>query len=539
MTLSPLDSALARATEQSVTAETGFDAIVVGAGAAGGYAAKLLTEGGLNVLVLDAGLSPGFWQAPYRRTYASLVNALADPAWMERLPMKLVNLGRKGLKLGGRIRQPVQTKCFAWEMGPENLVDDRENPYATPKDSPFLWFRARQLGGKMTVPGHGRQYFRMADQDLNPKDGLSPKWPVSVQEMAGWYERAETDLHLTGQTDGTPWAPDSALAEQLDILPAEAALLAEIQERWPNTQPIMGRFAAPPDDLADAAATGKLTCRQGAVVSKVEVDPDGKARGVSFYDKRAGKTLTAHAPIVFLGAAALESTRLLMLSKSDRHPGGIGGDSGALGKNLMDHVVVGCGGVGKGLAGEPIELMPGRCVYVPRFDLRYACEKATDRGYGVQLYQSSIGKGRSNFTAVSFGEMLPSAENKITLNENKRDKWGVPTLKIDCKFSEFEIKRATDQSFALKAVAKELDVDLYHLDDRPAPPGTAIHECGTARMGDAPNNSVLDPNNECWDAPGVFVTDGAAFPSQGTLNPTLTIKALTARACAHVISKRA
>lgn len=532
-----LDQALAQATEDAITSDQGFDAIIVGAGAAGGLAAKLLTESGLNVLVLDAGLRPGFWKAPFRRSYATMVGTLADPVWMERLPMKLITLGRKALKLGGRIRQPVQTKCFAWEMGPENLVDDRQNPYATPQDAPFLWFRAQGLGGKMTVPGHGRQYFRMAEQDLEPSDGLSPKWPISISEMSKWYEVAESHLELTGQIDDTPWAPNSKLSQIREPHPAERELMDTLKQRWPSTQPIIGRGAPPADNLSLAAKTEKLTCRQGAVAHKVEVNQDGRARGVSFFDKRTGKTLTAYAPNVFLCAAALETTRILMLSKSSRHPEGIGADSGALGRNLMDHVVVGCGGVGKGLADEPVEMTPGHCVFVPRFDLRHMDNKASDRGYGVQFYQSSIGKGRSYFNAVSFGEMLPNPDNRVTLNLDKKDAWGIPTLNIECRYSEFELARATDQSLALQAIAKELGVDLHHLDLRPAPPGSAIHECGTARMGDAPNNSVVDPNNECWEAPGVFVTDGAAFPSQGTLNPTLTIQALTARACAHVVAK--
>ena len=531
---SELGDALTRATLDVVSAPNEFDAIIVGAGAAGGLAAKLLTEAGRRVLVLDAGLRPSFWQAPYRRTTSNIVQTLADPVWMERLPMKLINLGRRGLKLAGRVRQPVQAKCFAWEMSPEALIDDRENPYTAPKDAQFLWFRSRQLGGKMIVPGHGRQYFRMAAPDLAPKDDLSPAWPIDNGELSAWYDQVENHLGLSGNYDECEWVPNSRLANDVTKLPAETDLQAQIKDQWPKAQPLLGRYAAPSDSLVKAAQTGRMMCRQGAAAHRVEVDANGAANGVTWYDRRARANKTARAPLVFLCASALESTRILMLSKSARHPGGIGADSGALGRNLMDHVIVGCSGLGGGLADEPVDRSPGRCVYVPRFDLRHDNAQVDGRGYGIQLYQASIGKGRSGFTAVSFGEMTPRANNRITLDPSRTDACGIPILNIECRHSEVELAQASDQSQALKEIADLLDVNLYHHDTKPAPPGTAIHECGTARMGTSPDMSVLDPNNQCWDAPGVYVTDGASFPSQGALNPTLTIKALTARACAHV-----
>ena len=203
----------------------------------------------------------------------------------------------------------------------------------------------------------------------------------------------------------------------------------------------------------------------------------------------------------------------------------------------MDHILVSGDGTGGEIPGAPVAAEPGRCVYVPRFDLRDGKqqEQASIRGYGIQLYRWSIGQGRSYFLAVSFGEMIPRLENRVVLDPRKKNAFGQPVLRIACTHNADEIKRAADQAAAIRELGGLMRVKFNRIDDAPAPPGTAIHECGTARMGDDPANSVLDPNNQCWDAKGLFVTDASAFPSQGDHNPTLTILALTARACHYVL----
>jgi len=209
-----------------------------------------------------------------------------------------------------------------------------------------------------------------------------------------------------------------------------------------------------------------------------------------------------------------------------------------IGKCLMDHVIVSAEGTGETPAGEHDPFVQGRCVYLPRFDLRDF--RATgSRGFGVQLHRWSLGSGRSHFTAVSFGEMTPRMENRVVLDFARKDAWDLPVLRIACRQNEAELKRAKEQSAALREISDLLRVGLYRLDESAAPPGTAVHECGTARMGDTPDQSVLDPSNQCWDAKGVYVTDASAFPSQGIQNPTLTILALTARACAHALGRDA
>ena len=324
------------------------------------------------------------------------------------------------------------------------------------------------------------------------------------------------------------------MAHVLTPSPAETEAMARIRERWPGAEAILGRSAPPLPAMDAAAATGRLLCRQGAIVREVEVDAAGQVTGVRWHDREAGGGCSVRAPLVFLCASALESTRILLCSASAARPEGLGSQSNALGRYLMDHVLV-CGeGAGGALPDEPEPHTPGRCLYLPRFDLRAGGE-AGGRGHGVQIYRWSLGRGASYFNAVSFAEMTPRAENRVTLDPERRDAWGAPVLRIECRHSEAELALAKDQSAALAELGEILGVRWRALADTAAPPGAAIHECGTARMGDSPDSSVLDPNNQCWDAKGLYVTDAASFPSQGAQNPTLTILALTARACDHAV----
>lgn len=500
----------------------GHDAIVVGAGAAGGLAALLLTEAGINTLVLDAGVS-GAMRRPFTAPFASVVRKAATPELFAALPPTVSNIGRKALRAAGFLRQPMQSRCFAWQMDPSQFVDDRDNPYASDGGQEFTWFRARQPGGRMIVPGHGRQYYRLSPQDLRPNDGLSPTWPIEQGELNEWYSAVERRLKLSGRRDGISWTPDSEIATEITPTSAEQELINAIAARWPAAKPVLGRFAPPLNSLEQAAATEKLLLRRGAVVREICTDAKGRATGVVFVDDATGATHRASAPLIFICASTLESTRILMLS-------GLGKTSGMLGRNLMDHIVISGHGQGEPLPdGRRVVLENGRSVFLPRFDRRDGGNGEGQRGYGVQLYRSSQGSG-SFFQAVSFSEMTPRHDNRIELDHARRDRWGIPTLRITCSFDEAELARAGRQADAIREIADAAKVKLTDINTRPSPPGMAIHECGTARLGTAPENSVLDPFNECWDARGLFVTDAASFPSQGTQNPTLTLMALTARA---------
>jgi choline dehydrogenase-like flavoprotein len=517
MPAGPALTAALRATTLEIARAARHDVVVIGAGAAGGMAAMLLTEAGLRVLVLDAGVVRSPFGSFSRRVVRGLTRRV---------------LGDSVLAAFDRRRHAIQTRCYAWPRAPEAFVDDIDCPYVIPSDRPFVWLRARQLGGRWVIPSHGRQYYRLGPSDLVPPDGLSAPWPLKVGELDPWYALVERRLGIRGRRDNLPWLPDSELGIVLEPTPAEAALQFSISARWPSARPVLGRFAAPFDTLEAAARTGRLLIRSGAIAREIEVAESGRVRGVVWIDQRSGTEQRAFAPLVFLCASALESTRLLLLSRSSRSPNGLGATSGVLGRYLMDHVFVRVAGNRPTLSpGPPLEA--GRCLYLPRFDARDLPTPGLGRGFGVQVMQSSASGG--GFSAVSFGEMLPRPENRVTLDTRRQDAWGIPVLHIDCVHGQAELMRAREQASALRELAQVAGVELTEIDETPRPPGSASHECGTARMGSDPASSVLDPYNECWEARGLYVTDGACFPSQGTQNPTLTILALTARACHHAL----
>lgn len=527
-------SGVLQSSDITALASKTHDVIVVGAGAAGGLAAMLLAESGLRVLVLDAGPPINWSSAPVRHLTGKVVRRLLRPDALRFLPPALIPRARQLVKALGQWRQPIQSRGFTWEQAPQAYVDDRDCPYVTEPDRPFTWIRSRMLGGRVAVPGHGRQYYRLGPDDFLPADGLSPAWPLEVGELDPWYALVERRLGISGMYDNLPWLPNSELANILSPTQPEAILCERIIDQWPGAKPILGRYAPPIASLEAAAQTGRLQCRQGAIVREICVDDSGKVSGVSWIDHQTGTEHKSSAGLVFLCASALESTRILMLSRSSKNPEGVGARSGALGRYLMDHVVVSAEGVGPARAGwtSPQE---GRCLYLPRFDARKLAAPKPGRGHGVQVYQFMVGESQSYFAAFSFAEMLPRPENRVTLDTSRRDAWGIPVLRIDCAFGKRELACVPDQIQSLREVAEVADVALTRTDKSARPPGSAIHECGTARMGSDPVNSVLDANNQCWDARGLYVTDASCFPSQGAQNPTLTILALTARACGHAV----
>jgi choline dehydrogenase-like flavoprotein len=515
-----------------------YDAIVVGAGAAGGLAALLLADTGRNVLVLDAGWPVTQHRSWARRVTTTLVRRLADPRILSIVPPRLVPHARDAISVIGRSRQPIQSTSYAWMSAPDAYVDDLDCPYVTPAGRPFTWIRARQLGGRMTIPWHGRQYLRFGADDFRPTDGLTPPWPLEVGELDSWYAQVERRLRLSGSSASIPWLPDSELAHELTWSKAEAAIRELVNDRWPHAQSFLGRHAPPLSGLELAAATGRLRCRQGAVVRSIDVDNAGRVSAVHWLDEETRTPMCANAPLVFLCASALESTRILMLSQSANSPRGIGAASGELGRNLMDHLYVKMEGQAPARIGPGEALSVGRCLYLPRFDARASAAVPAGRGFGVQVSQFSAGWGTSYLVAASFGEMLPHPDNQISLDATRCDAWGIPILRIECRHMAPDLARARAQGNALRELAQALGVRFAQLSPIPAPPGASVHECGTARMGTDPSNSVLDPHNQCWEAKGLYVTDGACFPSQAYQNPTLTIMALTARACDHATRQK-
>jgi choline dehydrogenase-like flavoprotein len=508
--------------------------IVVGAGAAGGLAAVLLAEAGLRVLVLDAGW--GHEGSPLQTLTNDMVRKLADPENLRFIPPRFALLAKAALRGFGLVRQPVQSRLTAaWGREPEAFVDDRKCPYVTAPNRPFVWIRARQIGGRMVVSAHGWQYYRLSPSDLAPGDRSRLGWPLELGELDSWYSLVERRLGLSGARDGIAWQPDSELGAVLTPTANESSLMRSIRSRWPASRPMLGRFAPPMDGLEGAARTGRLRCRQGAIVKRIEVDPSGHVSGVSWFDLQTRSDMRVSAPIVFLCASALESTRLLLLSKTTNSPDGLGGGSGALGRHLMDHMIVSGWGSAPPLPASHI-LEERRSIYLPRFDARADPKPGPGPGFGVQLYQYPGTPTQSHFIAATFGEMLPRPENRVVLHPKRRDAWGIPVLFIDCAYDDADLARARLQIEGIRELAGAAGATLTGINSRPTVPGVCVHECGTARMGRDPRDSVLDPHNQCWEAKGLYVTDGASFVTQGTQNPTLTILALTARACHHAVA---
>jgi choline dehydrogenase-like flavoprotein len=513
-----ISAALRASTLNTIGAADPCDAIVIGAGAAGGFAAVLLAEKGLRVLILDAGSARSRLGSLSRRIGRIGTSRLFNAARLQRIETR---------------RQPIQSRCYAWRFAPDAFIDDIKCPYSTAPNRPFLWFRARQLGGRLIIPGHGRQYYRFGSGEWCPNDGLSPRWPLRPGELDKWYLLVERRVRLSGMRDGLACVPDSALTQLLELTPSEVRSKEAIVTNWPNAHVIVGRSAPAFNALGAAAQTGRVLIRQGAIVREIEVDRLGRVTGAIWFDERSQTEQRARAPLVFLCASALESTRILLLSRSSRKPDGLGAASGALGRFLMDHIKISAEGYGP-LSSLPSAHDPWRCLYLPRFEKRKT-SVGPQRGYGVQLYLSPGDTDRSGFRAISFAEMLPRADNRVTLDLGRKDAWGIPVLRIDCAHSDIEIGRAREQAAALRELGGALGMRITRVDEAPAPPGASNHECGTARMGNDPGDSVLNAHNECWDARGLYVTDAACFPSQGTHNPVLTILALTARACHHAV----
>ena len=275
-----------RTTTVGVVRATGFyDALVIGAGATGGLAALLLAEAGLRVLVLDAGPIKSAIRLLSRRVIRRTICQLLGPAQYEALSQR---------------RQPIQSRCHAWSFAPEAFIDDIECPYVTPPDRPFVWLRSRQLGGRMVVPGHGCQYYRLGPDDFGSA------WPLQYAELEPWYASVERRIGLAGASDNIPWLPDGELSHVLYPTAAEATLQRSITARWPFARPVLGRFAPPFDALEAAAQTRRLRIRTGAIVRNIDVDESGRVCGAAWVDHKNGTEERARAPLVFLCASALE-----------------------------------------------------------------------------------------------------------------------------------------------------------------------------------------------------------------------------------------
>jgi choline dehydrogenase-like flavoprotein len=523
-----------------------FEAIIVGAGAAGSWAAKELTEAGLRVLLLDAGRN-------------------IDPAidFPEPVPAANPILSRVGATLSG---QHIQARSISFGASTQHFyVNDRECRYVTARDSPFLWIRGRQVGGRLHT--WGRSALRMSDKEFQgPGSRQEFQWPIRYADLAPYYDRVEQTLEVHGRNEGLDSVPDGIFIPPLEISPAEQLLKDRIKERTGLTlmhnRVVRYRRSRIPLPIQLAGETGRLTIRPDTVVSRITIDgTTGKARGIGYFDRSTRQYAEINAPLILLCASAFESVRILLNSACDRHPQGVGASSGVLGNYICDHVSFGKGGP---LSGEYLEAQKAHSfrsnevydfgvysMYLPNFCGKWGATPDFEGGYGLQ-----IGCMQKHWWALAFGEMLPRYENRLQLSKRKRDAWDIPAAEIVVRHAENEDRMARHISTSVDAIFREAGLSAQ-FGGHKAPrfyqrwivsmlkkrlfapngllwPGASIHETGGARMGSDPRTSVVNAYGQVWDAPNVFVTDGACFVSPGYQNHTLTIMAITARACSYI-----
>ncbi|MEL6971866.1 MAG: GMC family oxidoreductase [Bacteroidota bacterium] len=560
-------------------AEVTYDAIVVGSGISGGWAAKELCEKGLKTLVLERGRNVRHGE------YPTAGNDPWDYEAGERVPREEVD---KHYSKQNRTGYTVRQSQKHW------FVKDDEHPYTEVKR--FDWMRGYHTGGRSIM--WGRQSYRLSDLDFtaNAKDGIAVDWPIRYADLAPWYDYVETFAGISGQAEGLPHLPDGKFLPPMELNCVEKELKKGISENFtdriltigrtahltePNPEihgtrgkcqfrnrcirgcPFGAYFSSNAATLPAAEATGNMTLRPHSVVHSLILDPDtGKASGVRVIDGETGEQHEFFAKIVFLNASALGSTFILMNTVTDEFPDGLGSSSGQLGRNLMDHhFKVGASGTYEGYEDQYYKGRRPNGFYIPRFRNINAATKRDDyiRGFGYQgggsrtnwmrgikeldmslgadFKDALVQPGPWQLGMNGFGECLPYEDNRVYLNHEVKDIHGLPTLTIDCEFKDNEMAMRKDMATSAAEMLEAAgfkDIKTY---DDGAAPGLGIHEMGTARMGRDRKSSVLNEWNQVWDTPNVFVTDGAAMTSAACQNPSLTYMALTARAADYAVQE--
>ncbi|WP_395625702.1 GMC oxidoreductase [Daejeonella sp.] len=548
-----------------------YDAIVIGSGISGGWAAKELTEKGLKTIMLERGRN-----IEHVKDYA---NATKNP-W--EFPHR-----------GGRTQEmidnyPVLKRDYA--LNEKNLdfwANEKESPYTEVKR--FDWYRGYQVGGRSLM--WGRQSYRLSEMDFeaNAKEGIAVDWPIRYKDLEKWYGYVERFAGISGSKDGLAQLPDGDFLPPMEMNVVEKVVAARIKAHYKEnrhmligrvanlTKAIQGRtncqyrnkcwlgcpfggyFSTQSSTLPAAVATGNLTLRPFSIVTKILYDKDTKkATGVEVLDAETNQTYEYFAKVIFLNASALNSTWVLMNSATDVWDGGLGSSSGELGHNLMDHHFrLGASGRMEGFEDKYVFGRRPNGIYIPRF--RNLGDEKRDyiRGFGYQGGAGREGWGRNvaelsiggdfkdalcepgswTMGITAFGETLPYHENKVTLDQNKKDKWGLNVLSIDAELKQNELNMRKDMMADGQEMLEKAGLKDVKTFDTGYTLGMGIHEMGTARMGHDPKTSVLNKFNQVWDATNVYVTDGAAMTSAGCQNPSLTYMALTARAVDHAVSE--
>lgn len=550
-----------------------FGAIVVGSGISGGWAAKELCESGLETLVLERGRDVKHGEYP----------TAATENWELEGRGKFTKQTRERQFKQARTGYTTHPTTAHW------FVDDVDHPYNETKR--FDWMRGYHVGGRSLL--WGRQSYRLSELDFeaNAKDGFGCDWPIRYKDLAPWYDHVEEFVGLSGKAEGLPQLPDGKFLPPWDMNCVEEHTARKIRESFSDrimtigrttnlTVPHKGRgpclarnrcmrgcpfagyFSSNSGTLPVAYATGKLSLRPFSIVSELIYDSEkGKAIGVRVIDAETHEVVEYFAKVIFLCASTVASTSILMNSKSDRFPEGFGNDSGELGHNLMDHhFKVGASGIIDGFEDKYYTGRRPNGIYIPRFRNVSKQTERSDyvRGFGYQggASRTNWSRGIAEFDRLgsefkadlirpgpwrmgigAWGEHLPYHDNKMTLDSEKPDQWGLPTVTFECDYRENEMAMRKDaQASAVEMLEAGGFRDVNGFDAKSAP-GQCIHEMGTARMGRDPKTSVLNGFNQVHASKNVFVSDGACMASSACQNPSLTYMALTARAASHAVAE--
>ncbi len=555
-----------------------YDAIVIGTGISGGWAAKELCENGLKTLVLERGR-----MIKHGEDYHT---ATLDP-W------DMPNGGTASRETRERKPKQHRTGYVTHEGHQHFFVDDKKHPYN--EDRRFDWIRGYHVGGRSLT--WGRQSYRLSDIDFsaNKKEDIAVDWPVRYKDIAPWYDHVEEFIGVSGEKLGLKQLPDGKFLKPMNLNCVEEHLKETLSENFDDrlltigrtahitegTKPGLGRtecqyrnrcmrgcpfgayFSSNSSTLPTAEATGNMTLRENSIVHEVIYDEQlGKAVGVKVIDTETKEVFVFKAKIIFLCASAIASASILLQSKSERFPNGLGNDSGELGHNLMDHHFhVGARGVAEGFEDKYTKGRRANGIYIPRFrnlggktnqkefKRGYGYQGGAGRGssselvaelkYGPELKEAILKPGQWRMNLLAFGETLPDHSNRMYLDYSKKDQWGLPTITFDAAFGDNEMamrKDMKEQAVKMLKTAGFKDVKGYD-NSKGAAMGLGIHEMGTARMGRDPKTSVLNQHNQVHACKNVYVTDGAFMTSAGCQNPSLTYMAFTARAVNHAASE--
>lgn len=552
-------------------AENVYDAIVIGSGISGGWAAKELTEKGLKTLLLERGRN---------------IEHVKDYVNAAKAPWEFTYRGKKTRQMTEDY--PVLSRHYASiEKNLDWWVNEKESPYV--EVQLFDWIRGYHVGGRSLL--WGRQSYRWSDLDFeaNAKEGIAIDWPIRYKDIAPWYDYVERFAGISGSREGIPHLPDGEFMPPMDMNCVEKDVAARIKKHYSGkrhmiigrtaniTQPLPGRtkcqyqnkcslgcvfgayFSTQSSTLPAAMKTGNLTLRPWSIVTRILYDKDAKkAAGVEVLDAETNQTYEFKARVIFLNASTFNSTWILMNSATDVWPDGLGSSSGELGHNIMDHHFR-CGASGE-VEGYEDKYYYGRRangIYIPRFRNINGEKRDYIRGFGYQggasrqgwsrdIAEMNIGgafkdalsePGAWSMGIGAWGEILPYHENRAYLDKNTKDKWGLPVLAMDASLKDNERNMRKDMMEDAREMLESAGVKNVTTFDAGYIMGGSIHEMGTARMGKDPKTSVLNKYNQVWDAPNVFVTDGAAMTSSACQNPSLTYMALTARAADYAVQE--